>query len=166
MEPKAILPVSVVSPGDVARLKRALERHIELATAARLKTKAGVATETPKVGKVLAELANGYGCDLAKQEGQEALLKHLDTLLTKAPAVAMSFAADPSSLFMNKIVSWLRTNIHPMLLIKVGLQPSIAAGCTLRTTSKLYDFSLKNSLRDNKHLLIEGLHAKQEAPRA
>lgn len=166
MEPKAILPVSVVSPGDVARLKRSLERFIELSSAARLKTKAGVATDVPKTGKVLAEMAHAYGCDLSKPEGCEKLLDHFDTLLSKAPAIAMSFAADPSSIFMNKIVTWLRTNIHPLLLVKVGLQPTIAAGCTLRTTSKLYDFSLKHSFKDNKHILIEGLRAKVEAPKA
>jgi F0F1-type ATP synthase delta subunit len=47
---------------------------------------------------------------------------------------------------LEKILLWLRQNVHPQVLLQVGLQPAIAAGCVLRTTNKIFDMSLKAHL--------------------
>ncbi|HSH55760.1 MAG TPA: hypothetical protein VK983_02970, partial [Candidatus Limnocylindrales bacterium] len=96
--------------------------------------------------------------NLLRKTDREKLLKYLSALLDKAPVLHMSFASDPSAAFMDKLVVWLRQNIHPQVLVRIGLQPSVAAGCILRTANKEYDFSLRQALDDQKPLLIAKLH--------
>jgi hypothetical protein len=72
----------------------------------------------------------------------------------------MSFASDPSAVFTVKIVIWLRTNIHPYLLLQVGLEPRIAAGCIVRTPNKQYDFSLRRHFTDQREQLINAINGQ------
>ena len=76
----------------------------------------------------------------------------------EAPAIHMSFAADPSSGFTAKIVGWLRANIHPLTLLQIGLQPTIAAGCVVRTTNHVFDLSLRSKFAAQQQLLIDTLN--------
>jgi hypothetical protein len=85
----------------------------------------------------------------------------------------MSFATDPSSAFTAKIVTWLRASIAPNVLLEVGLQPTIAAGCIVRTTNKIFDLSLRQHFADAESVLLEALEheagsatAHQAAPAA
>jgi hypothetical protein len=41
--------------------------------------------------------------------------------------------------------------------LNVGLQPELAAGCTLRTTNKYYDFSFRKRFERSKQKLLEAL---------
>jgi hypothetical protein len=47
----------------------------------------------------------------------------------------------------------------------VGVQPTIAAGCIMRTTNKYFDFSLRQDFEGKRDLLLEELKG-QEAKRA
>lgn len=148
------LPISVVGPADVARLKRDLEAFDDQLHQAALRAKSGSPVTVGHPGRVFGELADLNGCDLQQPNGRQELLSGLETLQASAPVITMSFAADPSAVFISKIVEWLRANIHPQLLVRVGLQPSIAAGCTIRTTSALYDFSLRSKFAEQRPVLI------------
>lgn len=66
----------------------------------------------------------------------------------------MSFSADPSPLFTQRLISWLRQNIHPDLLLQVGLQPTIGAGTVVRTTNKYFDLSLREFFNQKKAVLL------------
>jgi F0F1-type ATP synthase delta subunit len=81
----------------------------------------------------------------------------LEKVASDAPVVHISFATDPSPAFMTKIVTWLRQNIHPQLLVQIGLQPSIAAGCVVRTESKVFDFSMRQFLVEKRDLLTQAI---------
>ncbi len=63
---------------------------------------------------------------------------------------------------MTKLVVWLRANIHPQILVHLGLQPSIAAGCVVRTANKQFDFSLSEAFEKQRELLIASL--KETSP--
>jgi F0F1-type ATP synthase delta subunit len=69
----------------------------------------------------------------------------------------MSFSADPSPQFTQKLAAWLRQEIHPFVLLQVGLQPNIGAGCVVRTTNKYFDFSLRERFKSKRPLLMEKL---------
>ena len=62
----------------------------------------------------------------------------------------MSFSADPSVTFLTKLMTWLRQEIHPQVLLTVGLQPTIGAGCILRTTNRYFDFSLRQDFANKR----------------
>ena len=100
---------------------------------------------------------------LLKEERLKAA-NYLAAIKDEAPVFHISFAADPSAAFMAKLVTWLRRNIHPQLLVRVGLQPTIAAGCVLRTQNHSYDFSLRRRLIGSRPILIESLRKNIAGP--
>jgi F0F1-type ATP synthase delta subunit len=73
----------------------------------------------------------------------------------------MSFSAEPSTVFMQKMTDYVRQNIHPQALLQVGLQPNIGAGFMLRTTNKYYDFSLRSVLKTKHDELMHNLRSVQ-----
>ncbi len=163
MARELLLPLSVVGPSDVMRLRRNLEQFDEQQHQAELRAKAGADVKEVQPGQLIRELAESNKCDLAKASERAALLADLEEALKTAPTITMSFATEPSAAFMNKIVSWFRVSVHPSLLIRVGLQPTIAAGFVLRTGGKVYDFSLRNKFTEQRSVLIERLRQKSAA---
>jgi hypothetical protein len=119
------------------------------------------ALSLPKMSALLDQVAEENKVDLALQHNRESLLEFFKLLRKEAPRIHVSFSADPSPEFMFKLVTWLRTNIHPHLLVAVGLQPGIGAGCVLRTTNKYFDMSLGKAFEDKRALLMEKLGVQQ-----
>lgn len=161
---KLKLPGSIIGPSDLARLRRELENFNEAQHQADLRVKNGGKGGAVRLGRVLEELATTNSCDLSVAKQREVLLHDLDEAVKTAPTITMSFAADPSAAFMAKIIAWLRTTVHPQVLVRVGLQPNIAAGCIVRTPSKLYDFSLRHKFTEQRQVLIDSLR-KADAQR-
>lgn len=151
-----VLPATITGLTDVTRLQREAETLDEYLRQAALR-KGGHATEMPKIPVMLDDIATANHLNLLQAADRQKLADFLQQLQTKAPVVHMSFASELSTEFTSKIVTWLRQNIHPMLLVQVGLQPSIAAGCTLRTTNKVFDFSLRQYFVQNRQLLVDAL---------
>lgn len=152
----AILTPLLVSPSDLKRARREVETLDEFLHQAGLR-QGGKAVKLPATSRVLVEMADESKLNLLKKTDRDRLLKFLAILAQKAPVIHMSFASEPSAAFMNKLVVWLRENIHPQLVVSVGLQPSIAAGCVVRTNSTQYDFSLRQALEQQTDVFIAGL---------
>lgn len=158
---KIVLPLSVTSPADVSRLKRGagdLANYLQQLTLQ--KEKAGqVGNEPlpkPRTG-LLAEFADANDLNLSKVSDCRRAETLLTQLLVVAPVMHVSLASEPSSGFLQKITGWFRKNIDPLTLITVGLQPSLAAGCYLRTTNRYFDLSLRKRLLDQRGLLVDRL---------
>lgn len=157
-----VLPLLVISPSDVSRLARELEGLSDYLHQAGLR-KGGDAVKLPRTSRMLDELANANDLNLLQAEDREKASTFLGQIAKSSPVVTMSFAAEPSSAFLAKVVTWLRQNIHNSLLLRVGLQPTIAAGFTLRTTNKYFDFSLRKHFDEQRPLLIEKLRSAGDA---
>jgi F0F1-type ATP synthase delta subunit len=160
-----ILPATVTGLTDVTRLQRESETLDEYLRQAALR-KGGSSIELPKIPVMLDDVATSNHLNLLQVSDRKKLADFLQQLQTKAPVVHISFASEPSTEFTSKIVTWLRQNIHPMMLVQVGLQPSLAAGCTLRTTNKVFDFSLRQHFVRNRQLLVDALAKLDQAPAA
>lgn len=158
---KIVLPPGVTSPADVSRLKRGagdLADYLQQLTLQKEKT--GHASNEPlpkpRTG-LLAEFADANDLNLSKTSDCRKAETLLTQLLVVAPVVHVSLASEPSSGILQKITGWFRKNIDPLTLITIGLQPSIAAGCYLRTTNRYFDLSLRKLLLDQRGLLIDRL---------
>jgi len=151
-----VLPSSVAGPADVNRLLRDAEELDEYLRQAAIR-KSGEAMRLPKVPVMLDDVVSANQLNLLQETDRQLLIGFLKNVQLKSPVVHMSFAAEPSSAFTAKIVQWMRQNIHPLLLVQVGLQPSIAAGCTVRTTNKVLDFSLRQHLLRNRQMLVDAI---------
>ena len=137
--PAMTLPTLVFGMVEVRRILRELESLDEFlrGMAIRRETK----FEMPRVSRMLDALASENGRDLLKGAHRTELLQFLHYCIDNAPAVHISFAAD-----------------HPLTLLQTGLQPTIAAGCVIRTANKVFDLSLRNQFAAQKHVLTDALH--------
>lgn len=153
-----ILPTLVFSMVEVHRLTRELESLEDYLQQAALRPKADkTSILLPRVSRLLDALATENHCNLLKTVERNRLLQFLQYVAASAPSVHISFATDPSAAFTAKLVGWLRTSIHPMVLLQIGLQPSIAAGCVVRTTNRVFDLSLRQNFDQQKALLVQSL---------
>jgi F0F1-type ATP synthase delta subunit len=148
------LPSGVVGKGDIARLKREMINMNDQIIGIRYKG------EDPTklvqlFSPLLINLATTNRLNLVDDKHREALSKVLDEIQETAPVLHISFTAEPSAKATERVVTWLRTNIHPLVLVQIGLTPNIAAGCILRTPNKVFDMSLKETLNQQSPYLLK-----------
>ena len=146
------LPTGVISQVDVARLIRELNALEDFFTAADTR-KSGTPMTPPSLTRMLSTIAHENKCNLLDKQQRQQLSAKLNQILKNAPLLHISFASDPPPKFLERILVWMRTNIHPQTLLQVGLQPTIAAGCVLRTPNKVFDMSLRTYLKEQEPYL-------------
>jgi hypothetical protein len=152
-----LLPIAVVSPTDIARLVREVENLDEFFRQAAIRM-GGTPQSAPRYSRLLDELVVANSMNLLQTDDRIRLLDALHQLTTKAPVLHISFSVDPPGPYVQRIVQWLRTNIHQNILVRVGLQPNIGAGCVVRTQNKSFDFSLRRFFDDKHEFFMQKLH--------
>jgi hypothetical protein len=70
----------------------------------------------------------------------------LEDMATAAPMVTLVMAVPPGPALKHELVDWLRTNVHPALLVSFHANPDIAGGLVIRSTSHVYDCSFRQGL--------------------
>jgi hypothetical protein len=153
------LPVPVFGIVEVRRLKRELEALEEYMLQGNIR-EPGKQTSLPRVSRLLEALATDNGRNLLQPTHRQELKTFLEDTEHSAPTIHISFASDPSSAFTGRLVKWLRANIHPVILLQTGLQPTIAAGCVVRTANHSFDFSLRQRFTGQRALLLQALEAQ------
>jgi len=148
------IPSIIVSQTDVARLIRELNGLDDFFIAAKNRP-AGTALQPPRLSRLMDRLSRENSINLLEENDRLRLMKELKNIYEHAPSLHISFAVEPSPKALEKILIWQRQNIHPQILLSVGLQPAIAAGCTLRTTNKVFDMSLRAHLTNQAKYLTQ-----------
>lgn len=147
-----VLPYLVVTRADTGRLLRelmALEAAIKRAT-----------TNNARDGKLLPtsrlldDLAQQNKLNWLLPEDRAAAIEFLKRVRAEAPVLHFSFSVDPSPRFMEKLVAYIRQEIHAQALLRIGLEPTLGVGCILITTNKYFDFSLRHNVEAQRELLI------------
>lgn len=150
------LPVLVFGAAELKRLLREIDSLENYLQQNKIRS-AGKQPDLPRLSRMLDTLATQNQMNLLHDSDRKELRQFLVDTDKNAPVLHFSFASDPSSAFMAKLLTWLRRNIHPQALVTLGLQPSIAAGCIIRTPNKSFDFSLRNQLGENYKYLTEAI---------
>lgn len=148
-----LLPVGVASKVDAGRLLREAEAVDEFLRQGAIR-QGGTPVTMPKMSKLFEELVSINKLNVLQAPDRAKLKQLLEYVKAKSPVMHMSFSADPPPQFMVRLVTWLRSEIHPHVLVQVGLQPSIGAGCILRTSNKQFDFSLRQRFLGHKADLV------------
>lgn len=161
MASAATLTSLLVSPSDLKRARRELEGLDDFLHQANLR-QGGKTVKMPTVSRVIETLATDNKLNMLKKTERDQLMKFLTLLIQKAPVLHMSFASEPSGAFLNKLIMWLRANIHPQVMVSIGLQPSIAAGCIVRTANKQFDFSLRQAFDQQTEVFIASMKEDQD----
>ena len=154
------LPATIVTKVDVSRLVRELERvDNELTTmAVRAKTGASVA-DSPVFSDQLAEFLDCNDISLGTSAQRSELIKQLRLLKDSLPVIHMTFAVPADRESLGQLAQWLRTTIHPQVVIAAGLQPALVAGVYMRTPNKVHDLSLRAQLDGQHDLLVKELES-------
>ena len=157
-----VLPLLVTSPVDVGRLLREVDA-LDNALMAHDVVGKDQPVKMPKTSLLIDAMIDANKLDLTDPAERKTLMTFLQTIHAKAPVLHISFSADPAPAFIEKLMTWLRREISAQLLITIGLQPNIGAGCMVRSPNKFYDFSLRKNFAKNRELLMEKL---REVPSA
>jgi hypothetical protein len=152
------LPERLISSIDLSRTLRELQGLDEALRQAELR-KPGEPSKLIRSSVALEEMARINGVALTDKAHREQMIEVLHGFLEHAPRIHMSVAVEPSAKFTQRMIIWLRANIHPLILMEVGLQPTLAAGCMIRTNNKIFDMSLRHKFTENRQLLADSIAA-------
>lgn len=152
-----VLPASLVSRVDVARLVEEAERVDAEMTSSAIRAEEGAAVVIPVLSERLTDFLAGNELKLDDSKARTILIQELRQLKDAVPVLHMTFAvtADPESL--QQLAQWARNTIDPHAVIAVGLQPGLVAGVYLRTPNHVHDFSLRGVLAGQRGLLVKEL---------
>ncbi|OJU87990.1 hypothetical protein BGO17_03315 [Candidatus Saccharibacteria bacterium 49-20] len=154
---KLVLPSSVQTRSDVARLVKEIVEYEELARQAGLR---GVRVPGPNHLSVpLRATAEVFRVALDDPMARRKFSDRLKYLHKAAPVVQISFAVQPPMHVVDSVLSWFRTNGHPATLVRVSVDPSVVVGCRIRTTNKSFDFSFARLLDEAQKTLAQEVSA-------
>jgi F0F1-type ATP synthase delta subunit len=158
MEPKDhfVIPSAVITPADLGRILVEVESLDTFLEEAAIR-KPGTTVTLPKISKLCENLIEDNKVNMFEPTERARLIAFLNGVKETAPVLHMSFNADPPAKFLQKIMDYLRKNIHPAVMLNVGLQPNIGGGCILRTTNKQFDFTLRKNLESKSDELVKYL---------
>lgn len=156
------LPLSVVSRVDVGRLLREAESIDGFLNQSAIR-EPGTPVKLPRTSRLFDETVQTNKLNVLHQDDRQRLHSFLTEVKSHAPTLHMSFSADPSPMFTQKLLSYLRAEIHPIVLLQVGLQPNMGAGCVVRTTNKYFDFSLRSRFKEKGSVLADLMRADLKA---
>ena len=117
----------------------------------------------PKTSQALEQTARLNQLNLLHADDRRQLQQILLSVKQQAPLLHISFSSEPQLAFIEKLMTWLRREIHPLVLMTVGIQPNIGAGCVVRTTNKYFDCSLRQDFASKRELLRAALASPPEA---
>ncbi|HSW85536.1 MAG TPA: hypothetical protein VLF79_02915 [Candidatus Saccharimonadales bacterium] len=150
------LPTMISTPADVGRLLRELDMINDSVLSWKLR-KAGDELRIPKTSYLMDRLVTHNKANLLILDDRQRLANFLQAVKTQAPLLHFSFGTDPPANFMEQLMSWLRLEIHPFVLVHIGLQPNIGVGCVVRGINHRFDLSLRENFNRNRDLLIQQL---------
>ncbi len=148
-----VLPPGVVGSVEVGRLIRELEEVDENLLQLKLR-KSGSSIKMPKTSRMMEQIQTENELNLLHETDRKRLSKFLSEVKANSPICHISFSEEPSQKFLEQLTVWFRKEIHPSLLLTIGLQPNIGAGCILRSTNKYFNFSLQQEFVKQRDLLV------------
>lgn len=129
------LPDRLTSSADLSRTVRELEELDGVLRQARLRADQKE-VHAPRSSVTLEQLAHLNNVTIVEDDQRQQLAAALATLEQDAPRIHMSLATEPSAKFTRRIVVWLRTNVHPLILLGV-VALAVAAKFNLITSSSI-----------------------------
>ena len=159
------LPSALIGKAHLARLIRELEdveNDLENQKAKHVGQDGELKFHTPTMSRALSDCLELNSVDVLNGQQRMNFKKQLGLIKDKAPVMHFTFASDPDGESLQRLVDWVRTEIHPGALISVGLQPALIGGVYLRTPNHVHDFSLRSLLHDKRSLIVDELEALKQ----
>jgi hypothetical protein len=153
-----MLPAALIGRADLSRLVREVESVDADLESQKVRTHADKSGyRMPTMSRSLSDFVDLNKIDLADDKRRMELTENLRVLKDKAPIMHMTFAVDADPEFLQQLVTWIRTEVHPHALLSVGLQPSIVGGVYVRTPNHVHDYSIKTLLSGKRDIIVHEL---------
>ena len=140
-EPGIQLSDLIITPLELGKIQRELFALNEFLGANSHGKRSG--SSLPYTSPLLSNMLKSSGLNILKSDERDQFIKQLDYVRRTAPTVQMSFGSEPTKQALRVLVRWFRDNGHPNTLISPAVNPKIAGGCIVRTSTKSFDFSLQ-----------------------
>ena len=154
-----VFPSALISRADLARLVREVESLDNELEAQKVKGLGDGGYHMPTMSRGLSDFIELNKIDVTQDHVRMTFKEQLRALKDKAPIIHMTFAVDAEPDFLQKLITWIRAEIHPQALVSVGLQPSLVGGVYVRTPNHVHDFSIKSLLAGKRELMIQQLES-------
>ena len=96
--------------------------------------------------------------DSLAPEQLDGLISDLERIYKRAQTLTITLAAPAPADVRREIVSWVRSNISTDALINFRFNSQIVGGMVVRIGSKIYDWSFRKAILENKSKLAETLN--------
>jgi hypothetical protein len=149
------LPVDMQSPDQVSGAVVALQQYRSALRDQTTRAKFDAKTEKPEVPTQLEGLLHNTGVASEDASGLEALQAQLEKALKDAPVMHVTLAAPANRTLKRQLTVWFRTQVHPTSLLTFAARSDIGGGVILRAGSRVYDYSFRAAILDNKSRLME-----------
>lgn len=160
------LPTTVATKAQLLSLRKNLDEVLETITQNQVRINENVdVAPPPNVSGALASLLSVNKLQPSLQVIEE-LKKWVEYLLHHAPVVRLTFSSEPGPKELARLIDWLRQNSEKVTLLHIGIQPTIAAGIIVRTTSHRYDLSLRADLLRHSQSFIDAVITISEKKQA
>lgn len=141
--PQFVLPNRVVTRRDVIETAREFERlRDNLAAQAVEGSHVEVLDPSERARSVMEE----NNIQELTSETANKLQAELQALADHAPMFRFVFAGEPEFDFLQRLITWIRNELHSSGLILYSIQPQIAGGFILTTDQRRYDHSWRAAL--------------------
>ena len=150
----SILPPAVSSSQDLTSLilevRSYAKWYSQYATAAKVKAK--YKEEQPELSPTASELIRSWGKQSPlSQKRLDDLITTLEKTAKHAPVMTITLAAPATAEVKRTLVGWCRTNIHQDILVTFQFNSTILGGMVLRFGSKIYDWSFRRTILNERH---------------
>lgn len=151
------LPVDLYSPDQLSAVILELRAHTSALrdAAVRAKTTGATITAPAHTSALLLGALKGAGVSTTDQAGAEKLLRELEAIRDKAPAVHLMMAALPNRDLKRKLTEWFRSEIHPYTLLTFATRADMGGGVIIQAGSHVYDFSFRQQILGHKARISE-----------
>lgn len=152
------LPLDLYSPEQLSAIIIELRAHSGSLRDTAIRTRVSPQHDQPTAAHTSALLMAAFreaGIKPTDQPGAEKLLKQLEAIRDRAPAVHLMMAALPNRDFKRKLVEWFRTEIHPYSLLTFATRADLGGGIIIQAGSHIYNYSFREQILSHKHRISE-----------
>lgn len=107
------------------------------------------ASDKPELSKAADNLIRNWKSPMDRS-GLDELISALEDLEKTAPRLTITLAAPPASGLKKMLVAWLREEISPDILVSFDFNSTLLGGMVLRCGSKIFDWSLRRQILDER----------------
>lgn len=155
------LPDFVTSPQDLATLIVDASEYASWVGHESIKKKVNVESESkrPEIDGKAEKFIHEW-LDQQPEEAKKAdkLVDELQELKNTLPTLTITLADAPSNGLKSEIVKWCRANLSPNVLVSFTFNSTLLGGMTVRLGSKVFDWSFRKRILENRQKFPEVLH--------